>query len=197
MPITIIEGGSTSDETIKNICNDYLNNVPVSEIKKQYNIQNWSNILKRIYRTTGFKRKAGRPKKEISSEYVSKKGTRYNITKNNTDYGNYSKKEIFQVLKILDKINWDYDEWRNIKKKNIPEKYLKLFIKEQIKLNNNNLLTTSKITELINKKYNKYYSVEYTRTILHKWSKKEEWLICNIDNEKKSNKGIELKWSIV
>ena len=110
--MTIIEGGSISDEKINNICKDYLNNVPVSIIKKNYDVENknWSNILTRIYRSTGFKRKCGRPKIIINSEYVSKKSYRYNITRNNIDYGNYNKKETLQALKILDNINWDYDK---------------------------------------------------------------------------------------
>ena len=110
--ITINDGGSIPDEVINNICKDYVNNVPVYEIKKRYDISNnrWHNILKRIYRTTGFKRKRKRPSLlKIDSEYVTKKGTRYNISKNGLDYGSYFKGEINEILELLESINFDYE----------------------------------------------------------------------------------------
>ncbi|WP_296861266.1 hypothetical protein [uncultured Methanobrevibacter sp.] len=194
--ITINDGGSIPDEVINNICKDYVNNVPVYEIKKRYDISNnrWHNILKRIYRTTGFKRKRGRPSLlKIDSEYVTKKGTRYNISKNGLDYGSYFKGEINEILELLESINFDYETWMSMKTKNIPEKALKEFI-YTILLDNKELYTRE-ISDLINNHFNKYYSVEYTRTLLHRLVLNEDWLICNNKEKTYHNKGIPLTWS--
>jgi len=193
----ISDGGSTPDEIINSICIDYLNNVPVKKIKTDYNIDSkiWVNILKRIYRQTGYKRKIGRPVTPICSDYVTKKGTRYNITRNNIDYGNYIKIEINTVLNILESINWDNVRWEEMKTKNIPEKELKETIHQL--LIDNGELTTRAVSEHINKKYNKYYSVEYTRTLLHRFNKTESWLKCNNTHNVKCNRGIPLTWSSI
>jgi len=191
--IHIKDGGSTSDEIINRISIDYLNNVPVHKIKEEYNLSNnrWRNILKRIYRQTGYKRNCGRPVTPIYSEYVSKKGSRYNITRNNINYGTYIKAELRVVLDILESIDWNKEKWGEMKRKNIPEKKLKKTI--QRLLEDNNELTTREISEHINKEYNKYYSVEYTRTLLHRLNKNESWLKCN--NKKGTHQGIPLTWS--
>ena len=193
----IIDGGSVPDERINHICIDYLNNVPVKKIKTDYNINNkqWVNILKRIYRQTGYKRRIGRPVTPISSEYVTPKGTRYNITRNNIDYGNYIKIEINPVLNILESINWDKTVWEEMKTKNIPETELKKTIQEIL---TGKELTTRDISEHINTKYGKYYSVEYTRTLLHRFNETESWLKCNNKNNiKYNNRGIPLTWSSI
>lgn len=192
----IIDGGTTPDEIITRISIDYLNNVPVQEIKTEYNIHNnqWHNILKRIYRQTGYKRRCGRPATPIYSEYVTKKGTRYNINRDNIDYGNYLKSEINTILSILNSIDWDYNKWMGMKTKDISENELKETIHNL--LVDNGELTTREISEHINKKYVKYYSVEYTRTLLHRFNKNESWLKCNNKtNINGTNKGIPLTWS--
>jgi predicted transcriptional regulator len=136
----------------------------------------------------------GRPVTPISSDYVTKRGTRYNITRNNIDYGNYIKIEIKTVLNILESIDWDYDVWMDMKTKNIPEDELKKTIHEF--LSNDTVFTTREISEHINKKYNKYYSVEYTRTLLRRFKESESWLMCK-NNNKNNYRGIPLTWSVI
>ena len=82
-----------------------------------------------------------------------------------------------------------------MKTKNIPEKELKETIHQL--LIDNGELTTRAVSEHINKKYNKYYSVEYIRTLLHRFNKTESWLKCNNTNNVKCNRGIPLTWSSI
>lgn len=189
--ITIREGGSISDEKINKITDDYINDVPVSKIKKDYNIPNkrWPNILTRIYRRTDYKRKVGRPAQEIDSPFITKKENRYSIDKNNKNYGVFFKSEAIYALNILKDIDFDYDEWRRICNKNIPHDELKEWLKKEL---NHNELTTREISKRVYKEYGKFYNVEYTRRLLKKWSKKEEWLTYT-----PANNGIPLIWKKV